>query len=224
MLTFFVFVLLAQADPGEGQAERERAAIRARIEGDKERTGTLRREEGSILETLRELDRRLDVQRRRVVEISLARARAELSSKEAESSRKAAQSELEARRALVARRAVAMLRLKRTALADLLSRVRTPSELRRIKSRLGFVLEHDAKVLDEVRRASDAALSAERRVTNERRTLAERSAELARELETNQSLRAQRAALLAAVQGERKTLERLVAELASASKRLDAAS
>ncbi|MBI4814622.1 MAG: peptidoglycan DD-metalloendopeptidase family protein [Deltaproteobacteria bacterium] len=229
-----VALLLALAEPplaaepgfgGEGdQAERERAAMSTRITEDRERVGNLRKEEGSILGALAELDRSLEDQRKRVVELSVSRVRAELAAKAAEAQLAQAKEKLLGERARVAKRAVAMLRLRRTALSELLARAKSPSELRRLKTRLGFALEHDARVLEGVRRAGDDALAAERAATTERSALASRSLELGKALETNESLRKERAALLTAVQRERRSLDRLIGEIASASKRLDAAS
>jgi septal ring factor EnvC (AmiA/AmiB activator) len=203
------------------EGDREKAALRRRLAEDRVRTQFLRREEASIFGAIQRLDRALSQQRRRGAE--LVRARQALEHRAAQVDRELAVNaeRLRELRDEIGRRAASMLRLKRTPLADLLARAKSPIELRRLRDRLRIVLAFDAALVKQTTEAAAEARRLSAELNEQRRQLDLATAALAAEEEQVSELRAERGALLEAIQRERRMIERIAGEIAAAAKKLD---
>ncbi|MCC7386103.1 MAG: peptidoglycan DD-metalloendopeptidase family protein [Deltaproteobacteria bacterium] len=230
-------VLIAQApgqDPGFGGeaafdrgldardgADREKAAMRRRLAEDRVRSQFLRREEASILSAMQALDRRLDEQRRRGAALIAERGHLEAQIARVDVELDHARDRLAALRDEIARRASAMVRLRRTSLSELFARARSGSELRRLRDRIRLALAHDAQLVRAARDASEEARRLGDELSRRREALAAAAVALAAEEEQTLDTRAERGALLTAVQGERQLIERIAGEIAAAARKLD---
>lgn len=207
----------AEQDP----SAREKAALRRRLAEDKVRSQFLRREESSILAAVQKLDRSLETGRKRGAELLARKKKLEIELARLDRELSAANTKLAALRDEIGRRAAAMLRLKKTALSDLVAKTRGGNEARRLRDRMRLVLAFDADLVKQTREASADARRLAAELRSERTRIEEATAALEREKELILEVREERGALLRAVQSERKMIERLASEIARAAKKLD---
>ena len=219
LATALCFAVVAQA--GDGDRPPEWTAMQKRLAQDRVKMRFLLREEGSLLEGLRELERELEEKegRAKALEKRVQRIEARLP----ELDRRIADNEgvIAGIRTVVGQRAAAMLRLRKTRLAELLRHAGAPAEARRLKDRLGLVLAHDAALVRKTREASTADRQLREELAVEREALGEAREALAAEVEEVRISREDRAALLEALRKERRAAERLANELAQAARRLE---
>jgi murein hydrolase activator len=230
-----LLVLVAQADEdsfGGGferaveaqerdEAGNEKAAMRRRLAEDKVRSQFLRKEEASIFSSIQALDRALEIERKKGAELLKKRAAIEAELAKVEQELKESEKKLLPLRDQVGRRAAAMLRLRRTALAEILARAKSALELRRMRDRLKLILAYDQKLVEKTKAVSNEARGLKTSLEEEQRGLEATGKELEEEKDRTLELREERAALLRAVQSERKMIERLATEIAQAEKKLD---
>lgn len=207
---------------GARVADQEKAAMRRRLAEDRVRSQYLRREESSILGGLTALDKAVEAQRKKGLEILARKQKLALSVVQIEADVATADARLATLKQAVGRRAAAMHRLKRTAFADLVARAESALELRRLRDRLALVVGYDAQLVVQTRAANAEAerLLAAYRV--EKASLEAAEAALDAEREALLDAREDRAALLRAISKERDVIERVAAEIAVAAKKLDA--
>lgn len=208
--------------PPPGQSDTpEWEALRRRLAQDRVRMRYLKNEESSIIHGLEALERALAEQRKSAAALvdqirHLESRIARLDARYAETERNLA--ELHAR---AGSRAAAMHRLKRTRIADLLERTGAPSQIRKLREWLRLVLAHDVRLIAELRRATETARLVREEAARDKDALGEARSALADEIEQTAVLREERTALLEAVRHERRTSERLAAELALSSRKLE---
>ena len=216
---FGVVLLLAGGATANGEDERE--ALAARLAADRVRIRYLRNEEASILDGLRELEERIEKTDMRAAELE-AEQKA-LNARVAEIGARLVENEAEVAKLRTAfgRRAAAMRRLSRARITRLLARAKRPSEGRRMRERIARVRAYDLNLVRRVldAGATDRQLQAELMRKKARLKTARMSTE--EEQEASRTLRAERAALLRAVQKERVSTQRLARELRSAARQLD---
>ncbi len=207
---------------GAQVANQEKAAMRRRISEDRVRTQYLRREEASILGGLAALDKAVEAQRKKGLEILARKQKLALSVVKIEADVATADARLAVLKQAVGRRAAAMHRLKRTAFADLVARAESALELRRLRDRLGLVVGYDAQLVVQTRAANAEAERLLAAYRAEKASLEAAEAALDAEREALLDAREDRAALLRAISKERDVIERVAAEIAVAAKKLDA--
>jgi len=206
---------------GTKVADQEKLAMRQRLAEDRVRTQFLRREEASILGGLGALDQRIATQKRKSLELLARKQRLLLEVIEVEAAVAEKNALLAKLKATVGKRAAAMHRLRRTQLADLLSRTASAFELRRLGDRLERVVGYDAELVARTRHASADAERALSVFTEEKAALEMAQAELDRERDALIEARDDRAALLEAIVKERAVIERVAGEIAVAAKKLE---
>lgn len=207
---------------GARVADQEKAAMRRRLAEDRVRSQFLRREEASILGGLTALDKAVEGQRKKSLDILARKQKLALSVVKIEADVATADARLATLKAAVGRRAAAMHRLRRTAFADLVARAESALALRQLRDRLALVVAFDAQLVVETRRANADAERLLGAFRAERASLEAVEADLEREREALLDAREDRAALLRAVTRERDVIERVAGEIAVAAKKLDA--
>ncbi len=209
-------------DDGRTPAEREKAAMRRRVAEDRVRTQFLRREETTILGAIAELDRELEAKRRRALAVLARRQKVQAELARADAAASESELLVGELRAQIGRRVAAMARLRRTALADLLAHAGSAAGLRRLREAVARVVAYDARLVREMRAATQDAEKKRAALVAEQAALAKVEADLDAEREALGQTREDRAALLRAIRGERENVERLAGEIAQAAQRLDA--
>ncbi len=229
LVSMLLLARLAAAPPaGDPELARaalenpELAAVRQRLAEDRVRLRFFAREEASLLGGLTELERGIEVRRRQAAAHAREVAKLERELVTLDRRLSEAGAALDSVRAQAGRRASALLRLRRTRLAELLRHARTGVEVRRLRERLRAILAHDASLVERMRAATVADARAREALGAERARLAAAREALGVENEAALELRAERAALLAAMRAERRGAERVAAELAAAARRLEA--
>lgn len=215
ILLFASQLALADDRPEEYQA------MRRRIAQDRVRVQFLQKEEASILKGLMELERAIEAKQKTMADLAsliqkIEERLADLDVRIAEND-----SEIAGLRRAAGRRAASMLRLRRTSLASIISRVSDRQDVRRLRDRMRLVLSYDASLISAARAATEEDRRLKAELAEERRTLEQSNDALAAETEEALLLREQRAALLEAIRGEKSTYQRLARELRSAAKRLE---
>jgi septal ring factor EnvC (AmiA/AmiB activator) len=199
----------------------EKTAMRKRVAEDRVRSQFLRGEESSIFKAIDELDRSVAVNRRRMLEIGKKQVAIEKDIARVDAELHGSRTRLAALRVEIGRRAAAMLRFRRTPLSELVARARSPAAARTLRERLAIVLAFDRDLIVRIEKESAAGERLAADLVERKAALEKARLELATENEESLTLREERAALLRAVQGERKMIERLAAEIATAARRLD---
>ncbi len=203
------------------QTSVEQDAMRQRAAQDRVRVRFLQREEASILKGLSELQRGIEDKQKNVERLQLRATEIEEKLESLDVRIVASEAELIQLRGVASKRAALMLRRRRTRLVDLLHHASNPADLRRLKERWERVVSHDAAFVRRVREASRADRDLRGSLANERAALEITRAELATEIESSLTLKAERAALLEAVKKERRAAERLARELGEAATKLE---
>lgn len=202
--------------------DSQREALRARLAADRVKMAFLTNEEASILGGLQTLEKGIEdkvkTSEQLTLDIEAAHARIqELTERIVKN-----QSRLGDLRDRFGKRAAAMLRLRRARLSRMLRRIKDPNDVRRTRDRFDFVKAWD---LDLIRSMLDAT-SSDRKMRfelSEKKTkLEEDKVTLDQEVEAAANLRAERQALLTAIQKERVAAVRLAKELKVAAQKLDA--
>ena len=207
------------AQPDYGAIERE--AMRQRIAEDRIRARFLRREEGSVLDGLAEIDQALSDGRQALLQLGDAAAALEVDVARSDAARIESRAELDQLRRRIAVRMAAMVRFRKSRLTDLLARARSMSVARRLRDGLRFAAQHDAALVRSAKAAKAAADRHASALRIQRTQLAANRAQTEAALAESEGLRLERAAFLEVVRTERKLTERLTAEIAAAEKKLD---
>lgn len=208
--------------PTTEHADRAKAAMLRRVAEDKVKSQFLRKKEVSILDGVRDLDRRLGAARRTLRQLERQEAGLVERIAAADAAHAACQARLGALRAALGRRAGAMLRLKRTPLSDLLARAGADRDLtRRLRDALARVLRADGELVRATRADTAEAERLASAMRADRAALVEAQAATEAAMTESLALREERQALLAAVKKERGLLDRLRAEIAQAARRLE---
>jgi septal ring factor EnvC (AmiA/AmiB activator) len=201
-----------------GQAEK--AAMRRRLADDRVRSLFLRKEEASILKA-DEIDRGIDAARRQLREIEKKELAIEKEIRRVDLDLAGSRKRMVLLREEIGRRAAAMMRMKRTPISDLVARASSQVVARKLRDRLSLVLAYDRDLVQRIEIESAAGERLARELVEKKAALGAAKIEIHAKTEEALGLREERAALLRAIQSERKMIERLAAEIASAARRLD---
>lgn len=217
MSLLLVTTLLAIGAPS---ATPEWSALQRRLAQDRLRVRFLRREELTIKQGIKELDREMKKTDRRIDQLADDADRTRDRIEELDRRIASIEARMSGLRETVGRRAAAMLRLRRTNLATLVDRAVTPGDARRLEERLSHVIAFDANLIKNVRDASVQERDARTTLESELTKLQDTTDDLEKENIDAALLREERAALLDAVAKERRQSGRLLRDLLEASRRL----
>jgi septal ring factor EnvC (AmiA/AmiB activator) len=241
VLPLALILLVAQPEPGFGGEPRrdpidigvetaqdaqevgqqEKAAMRRRLADDRVRSSFLRNEESSILKAVDEIDRGLDNARKQLREIEKKELSLEKETRRVDLDLAGSRRRMLLLRQEIGRRAAAMLRMKRTPISDLVARASSQVVARKLRDRLAIVLGYDRDLVQRIEIESAAGERLSRELVERKAALEAAKTEIHAKTEDALGLREERAALLRAIQSERKMIERLASEIASAAKWLD---
>lgn len=210
--------LTVLAPPGARPPEWE--AIQRRLAQDRLRVRFLRREELTIRQGIKELDRALSDIETKVAELAESRSGAQERISELDARVAEIEERLGGLRSVVGKRAASMLRMRRTSISSLVARSVTPADARRFQERFARVLDYDKSLIAGVRDASLQEQTARAELERELATLVETTESLSLQSEEARALREERASLLEAVSRERRSSGRLLSDLLKTSRRL----
>ncbi|MEQ8276825.1 MAG: peptidoglycan DD-metalloendopeptidase family protein [Deltaproteobacteria bacterium] len=216
-MTPALLILLAVGAPS---GTPEWSALQRRLAQDRLRVRFLRREELTIKQGIRELDREMKKTDKRIDTLADEADRTRDRIEELDRRITSIENRMGNLRETVGRRAAAMLRLRRTNLATILDHAVTPGDARRLEERLERVIAFDADLIRNVRDTSVQERDARDTLEAELTKLQETTDALEQENIDAALLREERAALLDAVAKERRQSGRLLADLLRASRRL----
>ena len=199
----------------------EKDAMRRRIAEDRVRTRFLRKEEASLLSGIDALDEALHTRNENLDRLEASEHELQEGIRRADRDLADSQVRGTALRKRVGRRLAAMVRLRKTPVADLLDRATSHSAARRLRDYLRHVAGHDTKLIGESRVTVDRAARASRQLRAQRAQLDFTREQTREQVAQTKGLREERRALLSAIRRERGLVERLARELAATKDKLE---
>ncbi|MBX2812117.1 MAG: peptidoglycan DD-metalloendopeptidase family protein [Myxococcales bacterium] len=207
-------------DSGVVRATREVEALRKRAARERIRSKYLRDEEYSLLRSLDTLEKQILAKLGDMDQLQKEGERIDESLQLLREEQTQVRVRLISLRRLAGRRVAAMVRMRRSAIAQFVTSAENPLAARRMRDRIRFVLNYDHSLMEKTRKASERAEIVEQDLLNQSAARAAGRAEIEVQIQEIERLREEREILAEAIRSERQTTERMMMELEDAAHNL----